>query len=125
MDLLEKFRQTRFVDFKSLQDGGLIVQQSPVNAIQKKEDFQPAACTYQGREYRIRRLPTERELEDLYFGWSVEQGVTSNSVLYVKDECTVGIGTGSRTAWGWPRLPSQGLHQIRRLALFRYAWSVL
>jgi phosphoribosylaminoimidazolecarboxamide formyltransferase/IMP cyclohydrolase len=100
MDLLEKFRQTRFVDFKSLQDGGLIVQQSPINAIQKKEDFRPAACTYQGREYRIQRSPDARELKDLYFGWSVEQGVTSNSVLYVKNECTVGIGTGEQDRVG-------------------------
>ena len=34
------------------------------------------------------------------FGWSVEQGVTSNSVLYVKDECTVGIGTGEQDRVG-------------------------
>jgi phosphoribosylaminoimidazolecarboxamide formyltransferase/IMP cyclohydrolase len=100
MDLLEKFKQTRFVDFKSLQDGGLIVQQSPVNVIQTRNDFKPAVCTHQGREYRIRRSPTERELNDLYFGWSVEQGVTSNSVLYVRDECTVGIGTGEQDRVG-------------------------
>jgi phosphoribosylaminoimidazolecarboxamide formyltransferase/IMP cyclohydrolase len=30
----------------------------------------------------------------------VEQGVTSNSVLYVKDECTVGIGTGEQDRVG-------------------------
>jgi phosphoribosylaminoimidazolecarboxamide formyltransferase/IMP cyclohydrolase len=100
MDLLENLRQVRFLDFKSLQDGGLVIQQSPINAIQKKEDFLPAVCTYQGLEYRMLRQPTEKELEDLYFGWSVEQGVTSNSVLYVKDECTVGIGTGEQDRVG-------------------------
>lgn len=100
MDQLEKLRQVRFVDFKSLQDGGLILQQSPVNIIQKKEDFKLAACTHQGRDYRIQREPSEQELNDMYFGWSVEQGVTSNSVLYVKDECTVGIGTGEQDRVG-------------------------
>jgi len=30
----------------------------------------------------------------------VEQGVTSNSVLYVKDGCTVGIGTGEQDRVG-------------------------
>jgi len=100
MDLLESLRQVRFLDFKGLQDGGLVLQQSPVNAIQKKEDFIPAVATFQGREYRMSRQPTEKELEDLYFGWSVEQGVTSNSVLYVKDECTVGIGTGEQDRVG-------------------------
>ncbi len=77
-----------------------MIQQSPINVILKKEDFKPAVCTYQGREYRIARLPTDKELDDLYFGWSVEQGVTSNSVLYVKDECTVGIGTGEQDRVG-------------------------
>ncbi len=100
MDLLENLRQIRFLDFKGLQDGGLVLQQSPVNVIQKKEDFFTAAATFQGREFRISRQPTEKELEDLYFGWSVEQGVTSNSVLYVKDECTVGIGTGEQDRVG-------------------------
>jgi phosphoribosylaminoimidazolecarboxamide formyltransferase/IMP cyclohydrolase len=100
MDLLEQLKQSRFVDFKSLQDGGLILQQSPLNAIRGTEDFQLAVCTYQGKEYRIGRPPSVKELEDLYFGWSVEQGVTSNSVLYVKDECTVGIGTGEQDRVG-------------------------
>lgn len=100
MDLLERLRQVRFLEFKGLQDGGLVLQQSPINSIQKKEDFLPAGATFQGREYRILRQPTEKELEDLYFGWSVEQGVTSNSVLYVKDECTVGIGTGEQDRVG-------------------------
>jgi phosphoribosylaminoimidazolecarboxamide formyltransferase/IMP cyclohydrolase len=100
MDHLENLRQVRFLDFKGLQDGGLVLQQSPINSIQKKEDFLPAVATYQGREYRISRQPTDKELEDLFFGWSVEQGVTSNSVLYVKDECTVGIGTGEQDRVG-------------------------
>ncbi len=30
----------------------------------------------------------------------MEQGVTSNSVLYVKDRCTVGIGTGEQDRVG-------------------------
>jgi len=91
---------TRFVEFKSLIDGGIIAQQSPLNAILKKEDFKPAAATYQGKEYRCRREPSEREYEDLLFGWWVEQGITSNSVIFVKDGCTVGIGTGEQDRVG-------------------------
>jgi|UniRef100_A0A7C5AL35 phosphoribosylaminoimidazolecarboxamide formyltransferase/IMP cyclohydrolase len=99
-DRLKELLYTRFVDFKSLVDGGLIVQQSPLNLILKKEDFKPAVATYQGQEYRCRRQPTEREYEDLLFGWWVEQGVTSNSVLFVKDGVTVGIGTGEQDRVG-------------------------
>lgn len=36
----------------------------------------------------------------MLFGWLVEAGVTSNSVLYVKDGVTVGIGTGEQDRVG-------------------------
>ena len=97
---LEKYRTLRFVDFKSLIDGGIIVQQSPLNRIKSKEDFLPAKATYQGKEYVIERMPTEREYDDMLFGWNVEQGITSNSVIYVKDGVTVGIGTGEQDRVG-------------------------
>jgi phosphoribosylaminoimidazolecarboxamide formyltransferase/IMP cyclohydrolase len=97
---LKKYRTMRFVDFKSLIDGGIIVQQSPVNKIKSKEDFLPAKATYQGKEYAIERTPTEREYDDMLFGWNVEQGITSNSMIYVKDGVTVGIGTGEQDRVG-------------------------
>ena len=100
MDRLTDYRTSRFLEFKSLMDGGIIVQQSPLNAILSVEDFKPAETTYQGKTYKIKRPPTEEELRDLLFGWSIEQGVTSNSVLYVKNECTVGIGTGEQDRVG-------------------------
>jgi phosphoribosylaminoimidazolecarboxamide formyltransferase/IMP cyclohydrolase len=100
MDRLTDYRQSRFLEFKSLMDGGIIVQQSPLNAVLSVEDFKPAETTYQGKTYKIKRPPTEEELRDLLFGWSIEQGVTSNSVLYVKNECTVGIGTGEQDRVG-------------------------
>jgi phosphoribosylaminoimidazolecarboxamide formyltransferase/IMP cyclohydrolase len=100
MDRLTDYRTSRFLEFKSLMDGGIIVQQSPLNAVLSAEDFKPAETTYQGKTYKIKRSPTEEELRDLLFGWSIEQGVTSNSVLYVKNECTVGIGTGEQDRVG-------------------------
>jgi len=100
IDRLQDYATKRFVDFKCLMDGGIIVQQSPLNRVRSREDFLPAETTYKGRTYRIEREPTDREYEDLLFGWSVEQGVTSNSVLYVKDGVTVGIGTGEQDRVG-------------------------
>lgn len=97
---LKKYRALRYVDFKSLIDGGIIVQQSPLNRIQSKDDFLPAKTTYQGKEYAIERMPTEKEYSDMIFGWSVEQGITSNSVIYVKDGVTIGIGTGEQDRVG-------------------------
>ncbi len=100
IDSLEKYRTLQFVDFKSLMDGGLIVQQSPLNTVNSPDDLKPARTEYKDREYAIDRLPTEKEYDDMIFGWAVEQGVTSNSVLYVKDGITVGIGTGEQDRVG-------------------------
>ena len=100
IDQLEKYRSFRFVDFKSLTDGGLIVQQSQINRIRTKDDFLPAKAVYKGKEYSIERQPTAKDYDDMLFGWNVEQGITSNSVIYVKDGVTVGIGTGEQDRVG-------------------------
>jgi phosphoribosylaminoimidazolecarboxamide formyltransferase/IMP cyclohydrolase len=100
IDRLRDYENYRFVDFKSLIDGGIIAQQSAVNSIRRREDLKPAVTMYKGQEYKVEREPTEREIADMLFGWAVEHGVTSNSVIYVKDGCTVGIGTGEQDRVG-------------------------
>ena len=50
--------------------------------------------------YRIDRAPTDKELQDMLFGWYVESGVSSNSALFIKDEATVAIGTGEQDRVG-------------------------
>ncbi|RLC20544.1 MAG: IMP cyclohydrolase [Deltaproteobacteria bacterium] len=100
MDRLSEYAGARFVDFKSLMDGGIIVQQSPLNRIATADDFTPAVTEFEGKTYRIARTPTEEEYADMLFGWQVEQGITSNSVIYVKDGVTVGIGTGEQDRVG-------------------------
>jgi phosphoribosylaminoimidazolecarboxamide formyltransferase/IMP cyclohydrolase len=97
---LERYKTFRFVDLKALIDGGIIVQQSPINKIKSKEDFLPAKAAYQGKEYVVERMPTDKEYDDMLFGWNVEQGITSNSVIYVKDGVTIGIGTGEQDRVG-------------------------
>lgn len=100
IEKLSEYANVRFVDFKSLMDGGIIVQQSPLNRIKTKEDFTLAGTEYEGKTYTIAREPTEEEYADMLFGWQVEQGITSNSVIYVKDGVTVGIGTGEQDRVG-------------------------
>ena len=100
IDRLAQFEKHRFVDFKSLIDGGIIAQQSAVNSIRSMGDLKPAVSTWQNEAYECQRQPTKREIDDMIFGWAVEHGVTSNSVLYVKDGCTVGIGTGEQDRVG-------------------------
>jgi phosphoribosylaminoimidazolecarboxamide formyltransferase/IMP cyclohydrolase len=100
MAKLASYAGTRFVDFKSLIDGGLIAQWSFVPEARRTDQFLPAEVEHKGKTYRVNRAPTARELDDLLFGWLVEAGVTSNSVLYVKDGATVGIGTGEQDRVG-------------------------
>jgi len=97
---LQSFVGKRCVEFKSLIDGGIIAQWSFVPAARAKQDLKLASCEYKGETYTIGREPTDREYADMLFGWLVESGITSNSVIYVKDLATVGIGTGEQDRVG-------------------------
>lgn len=100
MSRLASYAGQMVVDMKSLMDGGLIVQTSFVPVTRGKDGLVPAVASYKGQEYRIGRMPTEHEFNDLLFGWLVECGVTSNSVLYVKDGVTISIGAGGQDRVG-------------------------
>lgn len=100
IDRLAEFEKFRFVDFKSLIDGGIIAQQSAVNSIRSAQDLKPATAVWKGQTFACERQPTPQEIDDMIFGWAIEHGVTSNSVLYVKNGCTVGIGTGEQDRVG-------------------------
>jgi phosphoribosylaminoimidazolecarboxamide formyltransferase / IMP cyclohydrolase len=41
-----------------------------------------------------KRAPSEAELRDLMFAWTVAKHVKSNAIIYVKDGATVGVGAG-------------------------------
>ncbi|MDY6905946.1 MAG: IMP cyclohydrolase [Thermodesulfobacteriota bacterium] len=100
IEKLQSFAGKRVVEFKNLIDGGIIAQWSFVPAARTRDDLTLAQCEYQGQSYTINRPPSDREYRDLLFGWLVESGITSNSVIYVKDEATVGIGTGEQDRVG-------------------------
>lgn len=96
---LEEIMDAPFLEFKSLVDGGLIVQYSYLNEIRSSRDWIPAEAESGGTE-AMARQPSKAESEDLLFAWAVEAGVTSNSVLFAKDGATVGIGTGEQDRVG-------------------------
>jgi phosphoribosylaminoimidazolecarboxamide formyltransferase/IMP cyclohydrolase len=100
IDRLQTFVGQRCVEFKSLIDGGIITQWSFVPTSRSRDDLKMAATEYKDRLYKIIREPTDQEYEDMLFGWLVESGITSNSVIYVKDLVTVGIGTGEQDRVG-------------------------
>jgi len=111
---LQDFVGQRCVEFKSLIDGGVITQWSFVPKARLKNDVSLAECEYKEKTYKIDREPTQQEYDDLFFGWLVESGITSNSVIYVKDQVTVGIGTGEQDRVGVAEIARDKAH--RKLA---------
>lgn len=97
---LEAIAAAPFLDIKSLSDGGLVLQQSFLNRIRTAGDFLPASITTKGGLTVNARKPNAKEADDLLFAWAVEAGVTSNSVIFVKDGATVAIGTGEQDRVG-------------------------
>jgi len=46
------------------------------------------------------REPTQKELEDMIFGWKVVKHVTSNAIVLAKERATVGVGAGQMSRVG-------------------------
>jgi len=105
------------IDIKSLIDGGIIAQMSYSPTTLTKQDLLPAETTYKDKTYKVNRAPTEKEYEDIIFGWLVESGITSNSVIYVKDGITAGIGTGEQDR--------VGVAEIARDKAYKKSWDRL
>jgi len=100
MDRLAEFQGSPFLEFKGLMDGGQIVQWSFEPRVKTAADLMPAEAERDGKLYKVKKRPTKKQTNDMIFGWMVEAGVTSNSVLFVKDGVTVGIGTGEQDRVG-------------------------
>ena len=119
---LSEFAAERFVDFKSLIDGSIVAQLSYAVQVRTLADLKLAETAHRGDVYRIAREPTAKEYEDMAFGWMVEAGVTSNSVIYAKDLTTVGIGTGEQDRVGVAEIARDKAYRklSDRLAFERY-----
>lgn len=126
---LNNYIGERVLDYKSMMDGGLIAQWSYSPETLSKNDFIKAETVYKDKIYSVRREPTDAEYKDLLFGWLVESGITSNSVIYVKDGVTVGIGTGEQDRVGVAEIARDKAYRktFDRLAWEKYKtpWNLL
>jgi len=120
IDNLKTYIGQRVLDFKSLMDGGLVAQWSFAPSALSTADFKIAETEYKGKTYRVDREPTPAEYDDMLFGWLVESGITSNSVIYVKDNVTVGIGTGEQDRVGVAEI---AVDKAYRKLMDRYAFQ--
>ena len=71
---------------------GLAFRQVAGGILVQDRDF--AALDMGALRVVTKRLPTDREMADLLFAWTVAKHVKSNAIIYVKDGATVGIGAG-------------------------------
>jgi phosphoribosylaminoimidazolecarboxamide formyltransferase/IMP cyclohydrolase len=69
-------------DYKRV-NGGLLVQDRDIHQI-SRSDLTVVS----------KRQPTEQELADLMFAWTVAQFVKSNAIVYCRNQQTIGIGAG-------------------------------
>jgi len=120
MSRLHGYVGSQVVDLKSLMDGGIVSQWSFVPKARQASDFLPAITVHKGIDHRVLRQPSRQEMADMLFGWLVEAGVTSNSVLYVKDGVTVGIGTGEQDRVGVAEIARDKAYRKR---MDRLSWE--
>lgn len=97
---LDQLTYSHYLDIKSLCDGGLILQESFLNRVRSTTSFLPATAISKDGITISAKQPTDEQIEDLLFAWSVEAGVSSNSVIFAHDGATVAIGTGEQDRVG-------------------------
>ena len=88
-------------------DGSLTVEVPYLTRIRSAADFildpmipnsDPAKNG--GKDYVVRRRPTDRELEDCLVAWYVNINVRSNGIVFVKDGAAISVGTGEQERIG-------------------------
>ncbi|MGX0903329.1 phosphoribosylaminoimidazolecarboxamide formyltransferase/IMP cyclohydrolase [Roseovarius sp. MBR-79] len=95
MSIFAKKKNLRLLLTEGLADpaaaGRMIRQVSGGYLVQDKDAGQIGAD-----DLRVvtRRAPSEREMADLLFAWTVAKHVKSNAIVYVRDGATVGVGAG-------------------------------
>jgi phosphoribosylaminoimidazolecarboxamide formyltransferase/IMP cyclohydrolase len=70
------------VEYKQI-SGGMLVQTRDTHRL-KPEDLKVVT----------KRAPSEKEIEDLLFAWTVCKHTKSNAIVYAKNKQTVGVGAG-------------------------------
>ncbi len=118
LERLQDWAARPFLEMRVLQDGSIVCQSSyqpvigeeayPIRSLNdfKEHALIPANIPERdmvggklqktGRLVSIQSQPTEAQWRDLWFGWIVQTGVTSNSVLLAKNGATVAIACGGQ-----------------------------
>lgn len=75
-------KATEGLEYKQI-SGGMLVQTRDTHQL-KREDLKVVS----------KRTPSDTEIDDLLFAWTVCKHTKSNAIVYVRDRQTVGVGAG-------------------------------
>src|SRR5712692_4467011 len=75
-------KQIEGLEYKQI-SGGMLVQTRDTHRL-KREDLKVVTT----------RAPSDKEIEDLLFAWTVCKHTKSNAIVYARDKQTVGVGAG-------------------------------
>ncbi|MBN4078654.1 bifunctional phosphoribosylaminoimidazolecarboxamide formyltransferase/IMP cyclohydrolase [Gammaproteobacteria bacterium AH-315-C21] len=89
---------TQQYDYKRI-NGGLLIQDSDCGLL--SDDMIKIVTT---------RTPSENEMRDLRFAWSVAKYVKSNAIVYARDQFAVGIGAGQMSRIDSARIAASKAH---------------
>ncbi|WP_119301485.1 bifunctional phosphoribosylaminoimidazolecarboxamide formyltransferase/IMP cyclohydrolase [Dongia deserti] len=70
-----------------------------------------------------KRAPTEREISDLLFAFTVAKHVKSNAIVYVKERATVGIGAGQMSRVDSSRIAAWKAAEAAKVAGDSESWA--
>jgi len=77
-----------------------------------------------GLETVTKRRPSEREMADLLFAFTVAKHVKSNAIVYAKDRATVGIGAGQMSRVNSSRIAAWKAADAAKIAGDETSWAV-
>ncbi len=93
LDMLMKKKDRRLlVQTGALPKGGWEFKSTPFGMLVQERDSRIA--TRDELKVVTKRQPTEEELGDLMFAWKICKHIKSNTILYVRNRQTYGVGAG-------------------------------
>ena len=101
-------------------EGGLLVKTLAGGLLVQGRDN---ALTAGDLKCVTKRQPTEQELKDLLFAFTVGKHVKSNAIVYVRDGMTVGVGAGQMSRVNSSRIAAFRAEQAAQAAGAAESWA--
>ncbi|MBV8060871.1 MAG: bifunctional phosphoribosylaminoimidazolecarboxamide formyltransferase/IMP cyclohydrolase, partial [Alphaproteobacteria bacterium] len=119
-DYLAKKKNLRVLLTRTMPDAAAVDQVVKSVAggylVQSRDNIVLDATGVAGLRCVTKRQPTEAELRDMVFAFTVGKHVKSNTIVYVKDSATVGIGAGQMSRVDSARIAARKAEDAARTA---------